>query len=49
MTLDSTPSTQHGVDLDDAPTGRYLTIWFTALPRVSDGFKGGIVDVVVSG
>ncbi|HET6939257.1 MAG TPA: hypothetical protein VFI19_11655, partial [Nocardioides sp.] len=38
-----------GVDLDAAPTGRYLTIWLTALPHVSDGFKGGIVDVVVAG
>jgi serine/threonine protein kinase len=38
-----------GVDLDNAPSGRYLTIWLTALPRVSDGFKGGIVDVVVAG
>jgi hypothetical protein len=37
------------VDLDDAPTGRYLTIWFTALPTVDGGFKGGIVDLVVAG
>jgi hypothetical protein len=37
------------VDLDDAPTGRYLTIWFTSLPVVADGFKGGIVDLVVAG
>ena len=37
------------VDLDQAPTGRYLTIWFTSLPGVKGGFKGGIVDLVVSG
>jgi hypothetical protein len=38
-----------GVDLADAPTGRYLTIWLTALPHVADGYKGGIVDLVVAG
>jgi len=38
-----------GVDLDDAPQGRYLTIWLTALPPVPGGFKGGIVDLVVAG
>jgi len=37
------------VTLDDAPTGRYLTIWFTSLPAVDGGFKGGIVDLVVAG
>jgi hypothetical protein len=37
------------VDLDDAPTGRYLTIWFTSLPAVAGGYKGGIVDLVVAG
>jgi hypothetical protein len=37
------------VDLDDAPTGRFLTIWFTSLPGVEGGYKGGIVDVVVAG
>ena len=37
------------VDLDDAPTGRYLTVWFTSLPAVAGGYKGGIVDLVVAG
>ena len=37
------------VDLDEAPAGRYLTIWFTSLPGVAGGFKGGIVDLVVAG
>ena len=37
------------VDLDDAPTGRYLTIWFTSLPSVDGGYKGGILDLVVAG
>jgi hypothetical protein len=36
-------------DLDEAPTGRYVTIWLTSLPGVADGFKGGIVDLVVAG
>jgi hypothetical protein len=36
------------VDVDDA-TGRYLTVWFTSLPTVPGGFKGGIVDLVVAG
>ncbi|MDX6373085.1 MAG: eukaryotic-like serine/threonine-protein kinase, partial [Nocardioidaceae bacterium] len=42
-------STAASVDLADAPTGRYLTIWFTSLPPVPGGFKGGIVDLVVAG
>jgi serine/threonine protein kinase len=37
------------VDLDEAPSGRYLTIWFTSLPAVDGGYKGGIVDLVVAG
>jgi hypothetical protein len=37
------------VDLEAAPSGRYLTIWLTALPHVAEGFKGGIVDLVVAG
>ena len=36
------------ITLDHPTTGRYLTIWLTSLPVVADGFKGGIVDVVVS-
>jgi len=37
------------VDLDEAPIGRYLTVWFTSLPTVNGGYKGGIVDLVVAG
>ena len=37
------------VELDAAPSGRYLTIWFTSLPGVPGGYKGGIVDLVVAG
>ena len=35
--------------LDAAPTGRYLTVWFTSLPTATGGYKGGIVDLVVRG
>lgn len=36
-------------ELPAASTGRYLTVWLTTLPAVQDGFKGGIVDLVVAG
>jgi serine/threonine protein kinase len=42
-------STSTSVTLGNAPSGRYLTIWFTSLPSVDGGFKGGISEVVVSG
>ena len=37
------------VDLDDPPTGRYLTVWLTALPPTDGGFRGEVVDLVVAG
>ena len=37
------------LDLPAATSGRYLTVWLTSLPAVADGFKGGIVDLVVAG
>jgi hypothetical protein len=36
-------------ELEDAPTGRYLTVWLTSLPQVAGGYKGGITELVVSG
>lgn len=45
-TVDGTTTT---LDLDAAPTGRYVTVWLTSLPAVPGGFKGGIVDLVVAG
>jgi hypothetical protein len=42
-------TTSATVDLDQAPTGRYVTIWFTSLPAVDGGYRGGIVDLVVAG
>ena len=32
-----------------AVTGRYLVVWFTSLPVVSGGFRGGLAEVVVRG
>ncbi len=32
-----------------AVTGRYVLVWFTSLPVVPDGFKGGLAEVVVRG
>lgn len=34
----------------DAPApGRYLTVWFTALPPVADGFRGEVAEIAVRG
>lgn len=30
-------------------TGRYLLVWFTSLPQVSDGFRAELAEVVVRG
>lgn len=35
--------------LDEPATGRYLVVWLTRLPAVSDGFRGEIAEVEVSG
>ncbi|RHW26396.1 hypothetical protein D0Z08_13705 [Nocardioides immobilis] len=32
-----------------AVTGRYVIVWFTSLPAVSDGFRAGLSEVVVRG
>lgn len=32
-----------------AVTGRYVIVWFTSLPVVSDGFRAGLAEVVVRG
>ncbi len=33
--------------LTDAPAGRYLTVWLTALPAVQGGFRGEVAEVTV--
>lgn len=37
------------VPLDDQPSGRYLTVWLTSLPTISDGFRGEVAEVTVRG
>lgn len=37
------------IQLDEAVSGRFVTIWLTSLPAVSDGFRGTIAEVVVKG
>ena len=35
------------VSLDEAVSGRFVTVWLTSMPPVEDGFRGTIADVVV--
>ncbi|MFC0222781.1 protein kinase family protein [Nocardioides zeicaulis] len=37
------------IDLPDAVSGRYVTVWLTLLPPVPDGFRGTISEVQVLG
>ncbi|MDR7253060.1 hypothetical protein J2X46_002045 [Nocardioides sp. BE266] len=37
------------IDLDEAVSGRYVTVWLTLLPRVGDDFRGTIAEVQVLG
>jgi hypothetical protein len=37
------------VDLDEAVSGRYVTVWLTALPQLDGTYRGTVADVVVSG
>ena len=41
--------TQERVDLDEPATGRFVTLWFTALPAVPDGFRAELAEVTVRG
>ena len=43
----SEPRTE--VALDQRPEGRYVVVWLTSLPQVSDGFRGEIADITVDG
>ena len=36
-------------DLDEAVSGRYVTVWLTILPPVEGGFRGTITEVQVLG
>jgi hypothetical protein len=37
------------VTLDEAVSGRFVTVWLTSIPPVEDEFRGTIADVVVKG
>ena len=37
------------IDLEEAVSGRYVTVWLTLLPQVDDGFRGTITEVQVLG
>ena len=37
------------MELDEAVSGRYVTVWLTALPQVDGSYRGTIADVVVAG
>lgn len=37
------------IDLEQAVSGRYVTVWLTLLPSVGDGFRGTISEVQVLG
>jgi hypothetical protein len=37
------------VELDEAVSGRYVTVWLTALPQVDGSYRGTVADVVVAG
>jgi hypothetical protein len=35
--------------LDSPTTGRFVTVWLTSIPQVSDGFRGEVAEVTVRG
>ncbi|WP_300640194.1 protein kinase family protein [Nocardioides sp.] len=37
------------VELDEPTPGRYLTVWFTDLPEVPDGWRAEVAEIVVRG
>lgn len=37
------------IELDEAVSGRYVTVWLTLIPAVDDGFRGTISEVQVLG
>ncbi|WP_107766171.1 protein kinase family protein [Nocardioides terrigena] len=46
---DATGSGTLTVELDEAVSGRFVTVWLTALPQLDGTFRGTIADVVVAG
>ena len=41
--------TEGEIALDEPATGRYVTVWLTALPPVDGGFRGEVAEVAVLG
>lgn len=37
------------IELPEPVTGRYVTVWLTSIPAVSDGFRGAIAEVTARG
>ena len=37
------------ITVDEAVSGRFVTVWLTLLPQVDDGFRGTIAEVQVLG
>lgn len=37
------------VTLDEAVSGRFVTVWLTAIPQVDDGFRGTVAEIQVKG
>lgn len=42
-------STRARVTLDEPVTGRFVTLWLTSIPAVSDGFRGEVAEITVRG
>lgn len=46
---DVSAGSEESIELDEAVAGRYLTVWFTSLPDVGDGFRGEVSEIRVLG
>lgn len=46
---DVTAGSTESIELEEAVAGRYVTIWFTSLPDVADGFRGEVSEIRVLG
>ncbi len=46
---DVTAGTTASIELEEAVAGRYVTVWFTSLPDVGDGFRGEVAEIRVLG
>lgn len=44
-----TAKVRQRITLDEAVTGRYVTVWLTSLPQIDTGYRGEIAEVAVRG